>query len=248
MSSLINTKIEDTYTGLLKTSDNLPIDATLKTIQDGNGGNLPIQVSTTGVNFTGTVTGLPANGVASITAGSGIAVNQTTGNVVVSSTAGDTTFILPAFTVPASAPSDICYAVVTIPANTFANGDILEFRSLEKRDSLNNTCYESYWFSEAAQTAGQAVVAGTNFQQAGIQTPDNGSVYYQKTLWIDATNTTVYPYGSANETSTEVVQGGDPVENQAVDWSVTQYFYYQGYNDSTTGSVENYGTILRKLN
>lgn len=248
MSSLINTKIEDTYTGLLKTSDNLPVDATLKTIQDGNGGNLPIQVSTTGVNFTGTVTGLPANGVASITAGTGLSVNQTTGNVVIESTAGDNIFVLPAFTVPNSAPSDICYAVVTIPANTFANGDILEFRSLEKRDGLNNTCYESYWFSDTAQTVGSATVSGTNYQQAGIQTADNGAVYYQKTLWIDATDTTVYPYGAANETAVEVVKGGDPVESQAVDWTVTQYFYYQGYADNTAGTVENYGTILRKLN
>lgn len=71
MSSLINTKIEDTYTGLLKTSDNSPIDATLKTIQDGNGGNLPIQVSTTGVNFTGTVTGLPASTPGGLVAGTG---------------------------------------------------------------------------------------------------------------------------------------------------------------------------------
>jgi hypothetical protein len=59
MSSLINTKIQDTYTGLIKTADNAPINATLKNLEDGNGGVLPIQVSTTGVNFTGNVTGLP---------------------------------------------------------------------------------------------------------------------------------------------------------------------------------------------
>ena len=173
------------------------------------------------------------------------------GNLQVDSTAiGVTTqFELAGFTVPANAPSDICYAVTTIPANTFSNGDILEFRALEKRDSLNNTCYESYWFSETAQTAGQAVVAGTNFQQAGIQTASNGSTFYQKTLWIGATNTTVAPYGRATETNmTEPVQGGDPVENQAVDWSKTQYFYFQGYSDNTTGTVTNYGTLLRKLN
>ena len=59
MASLINTKIQDTYTGLIKTADNLPVDGTLKNLEDGNGGVLPMQVSTTGVNFTGTVTGLP---------------------------------------------------------------------------------------------------------------------------------------------------------------------------------------------
>lgn len=60
MSSLVNQKIKDTYDGLIKTSDEQPIDGTLKNLQDGNGGVLPIQVSTGGVNFTGTVTGLPA--------------------------------------------------------------------------------------------------------------------------------------------------------------------------------------------
>ena len=34
----------------------------LKTLQDGNGGVLPIQVSTSTVNFTGAVTGLDAGG------------------------------------------------------------------------------------------------------------------------------------------------------------------------------------------
>ena len=64
MSSLINTKIQDTYTGLIKTADNTPITATLKNLEDGNGGVLPIQVSTTGVNFTGNVTGITAGGLA----------------------------------------------------------------------------------------------------------------------------------------------------------------------------------------
>ena len=64
MSSLINTKIQDTYTGLIKTADNAPITATLKNLEDGNGGVLPIQVSTAGVNFTGTVTGITAGGLA----------------------------------------------------------------------------------------------------------------------------------------------------------------------------------------
>ena len=63
MSSLINQKIKDTYEGLIKTSDEQPIDGTLKNLQDGNGGVLPIQVSTGGVNFTGTVTGIAAGGM-----------------------------------------------------------------------------------------------------------------------------------------------------------------------------------------
>ena len=73
MSSLINTKIQDTYTGLIKTADNAPITATLKNLEDGNGGVLPIQVSTTGVNFTGTVSGITAGGLAAGTGTDSIA-------------------------------------------------------------------------------------------------------------------------------------------------------------------------------
>ena len=65
MSSLVNQKIKDTYEGLIKTSDDQPIDGTLKNLQDGNGGVLPIQVSTSTVNFTGAVTGISPGGLIS---------------------------------------------------------------------------------------------------------------------------------------------------------------------------------------
>ena len=61
MGDLTNKQIDLTYDGLIKTSDEQPIDGTLKTLQDGVGNDLPMQVSTTGVNFTGTVTGIPAD-------------------------------------------------------------------------------------------------------------------------------------------------------------------------------------------
>jgi hypothetical protein len=69
MATLTNLKIKDTYDGLLKTSDNLPIDGTLKTLQDGLGNDLPLQVSTTEINFTGTVSGITAGGLG---AGTGV--------------------------------------------------------------------------------------------------------------------------------------------------------------------------------
>jgi len=59
MGDLTNKQISATYDGLIKTNDEQPIDGNLKTLQDGVGNNLPMEVSTTGVNFTGTVTGTP---------------------------------------------------------------------------------------------------------------------------------------------------------------------------------------------
>lgn len=57
MGDLTGKRIDLTYDGLIKTNDEQPIDGTLKALQDGVGNNLPVQVSTTGVNFTGNVTG-----------------------------------------------------------------------------------------------------------------------------------------------------------------------------------------------
>jgi hypothetical protein len=65
MATLQNTQINQTYVGLIKTTDNAIVDGTLKALTDGLGNNLPIEVSTTGVNFTGTVTGISAGGLIS---------------------------------------------------------------------------------------------------------------------------------------------------------------------------------------
>jgi hypothetical protein len=59
MSSLQNLQISQTFPGLIKTNNEAAIDGTLRTLQDGAGNDLPMEVSTAGVNFTGTVTGTP---------------------------------------------------------------------------------------------------------------------------------------------------------------------------------------------
>lgn len=57
MGDLSGLRIDETYDGLIKTNDEQPVNATLKGLQDGVGNNIPVQVSTTAINFTGTVTG-----------------------------------------------------------------------------------------------------------------------------------------------------------------------------------------------
>ena len=161
-----------------------------------------------------------------------------------------TTFTLPSFvtTVGVNA-NDKCYTVVTIPANTYADGDVVEFRSMVKRDGLTGTAYEGWYISEQSQTIGQNVItSATAMQIAGQQSGNNGSLYYQKTMWLTTGNMTTWPYGVANETYSQQVAGGDPIETQTVDWTVTQYVYGQIYQDSTTGTLSNSGAVLRKIN
>ena len=57
MGDLQNKLISQTYDALIQTGTDGPIDGTLRPLQDGSGNELPIEVSTTNVNFTGTVTG-----------------------------------------------------------------------------------------------------------------------------------------------------------------------------------------------
>tara|TARA_R110000822_G_C15287949_1_gene490754 strand:- start:73 stop:933 length:861 start_codon:yes stop_codon:yes gene_type:complete len=192
-------------------------------------------------------------GVESVVAGTNVTIDNTDpANPIVSAAGGgggSPTFTLPAFVQAGEDQQDVCYAVALIPANTFGLGDVLELRSLEQRTGLTGTAYESYWFSTQAQTAGQPVnYAGTGWQQAGIQSSNNGSLYYQKTMYINASGTGVWNYGGANETYDGAPVNGDPAIYQAVDWTVNQYFYYQIWQESTTGSVTNFGTVLRKIN
>ena len=163
---------------------------------------------------------------------------------------GGTTFTLPSFVTTVGADAnDKCYTVVTIPANTYKDGDVVEFRSMVKRDGLTGTAYEGWYISEQSQTIGQNVItSATAMQIAGQQASNNGSLFYQKTMWLTTGNMTTWPYGVANETYSQGVAGGDPIETQTVDWTVTQYVYGQVYQDSTTGTLSNSGAVLRKIN
>ena len=58
-TSLINTTPANTYPALIKVGDNTTIDGALQALSDGEGNDLPLEVSSTAVNFTGLVTGLP---------------------------------------------------------------------------------------------------------------------------------------------------------------------------------------------
>ena len=76
-TTLTGTQIQNTYDGLLKTTDNTAINATPKLLTDGLGNDTKIAVGTAGTDFTGnvdfsgaTVTGLPA-GAAGLESGTG---------------------------------------------------------------------------------------------------------------------------------------------------------------------------------
>ena len=54
MGNLTGKRIDLTYDGLIKTSDEQPINGTLKGLQDGVGNSLPVEVSINGMEYYGT--------------------------------------------------------------------------------------------------------------------------------------------------------------------------------------------------
>ena len=93
MATLTNTAIDQTYPGLIKTTDNAAIGAVEKEITDGLGNTSTLKMGTASASFVGTldltgatVTGLPPGGVSSIIAGTGISVDTATGDVTVTNT------------------------------------------------------------------------------------------------------------------------------------------------------------------
>lgn len=78
MAGLNGQTVQSTYESLLKTLDNTPVDGTSKAISDGEGNAIPMEVSTSGVAFTGdadftnaTVIGL-ASGTSGTSGSSGV--------------------------------------------------------------------------------------------------------------------------------------------------------------------------------
>ena len=128
--TLTNEQIDLTYPGLIKMNDNVGVTAVLKPLSDGLGTNLPFEVSTTGVNFTGTVTGISAGG---LVAGTG-SQSMKSANALTTApadAAGNKSIAIGAGTTAQSdsiAIGDGCVAqngpAISIGRNSFASGSV----------------------------------------------------------------------------------------------------------------------------
>jgi hypothetical protein len=85
MATLFNTKISDTYEGLIKTSDNGVIGAVEKNLTDGLGNASTLSIGTSSASFTGTLNLTNAT-VVGLSSGAVDSVNGQTGVVVLTTT------------------------------------------------------------------------------------------------------------------------------------------------------------------
>ena len=226
MAQLTGNAIQSSYLGLIKTNDNAAIGGATKALSDGAGNAINMEIGTGAikfpsgtVDFTGSsVQGLPASG-------------------------GGTNFVGSDWTLSAQASSDLVYETVTIPGGTYGVGDVINVQEIEYRDGLNNWAYSSLWFSDTAQTVGQAPAGGANnFSIGQVQSPSaRYRVIYDKTLFITSQGTFVMPTQQSNQVS---ASGGDPVEIHNINWANNQYMFFQLWNDSTTGSIKGSGVSI----
>jgi hypothetical protein len=86
MATLFNTKIKDTYIGLIKTSDNGNVTGSYKNLEDGSGNSIPVQVSTGGMKFTGILDAGSATSIVGLNSFRTVTVGAT--NLVADSVSG----------------------------------------------------------------------------------------------------------------------------------------------------------------
>jgi len=161
---------------------------------------------------------------------------------------GTVSFYGTPWTLNTQSSQDLVYETFTIPGGTFTVGDVIEISTIEFRDGLNNWGYSSLWISDTAQTVGNAPVSSANnFSLAQKQSPSaRENIYYNKKMFIKSNGTMVMPINATNDV--DGGQSGDPTETYNINWANDQYFFYQLWNDSTSGSYTTSGTLLKKLN
>ncbi len=235
MAQLTGNPIKDSYVGLIKTTDNAAIGGTAKAVTDGAGNATNIEISNTATNFVSGTVDFTGSTVSGLPGGGGGITYFGTGKVV------NTSYIA----------SDIVQSVMTIPANTFSQGDYFMIRSFETRENLNATQYSSLWITPDAQTVGQAPnnPSGVSYSFSQIQQSGDGTYTMKRHCFISAANETNWMEQSSG--SNDDSQGdfnGAPVDANNVDWTVDQYVYLQMWSDSTSGTYTNYGMHLTKLN
>ena len=230
MSALTGNAISDSYNGLLKSTDNAAIGATEKNITDGDGNASTLSLGTASASFTGTldlsgasVTGLPSGGVTAVS------------NTTVQTHSG-----------PDS--SDTIYYELTIPANTFAAGDIVRFSALAKGDFTGGGwIYDSAWINSTPGTfPGQ-------FPLGGHASTNQMSITWNKTLYIHTSDGT--------GAGTSFFHDGAPVEQQdngfaqfmdqfaaGINWTVDQYFSFSAFVDNAGSSINLAGVAVTKIN
>lgn len=246
MGDLSNKLIRQTFDGLIKTSDEDPISATPKRLQDGAGNDLPVDVALGGMTYYGTqdftnatVLGISGGGGTAGSSGtsgtSGVdgpagtsgtsGIDGTSGSSGTSGGGGGgiTSFHTGEHTTSGASPGDFILASVLIPGGTFGNGDVLHIQSIADATLRTGWSYENVRLSyDNVNTFGG--------WQIGIhQTPSATNTSIEKVLVIQGGNTYWYNMDSPLDFDTGLEAPFK--ESVAINWDIDVYLNYVLYID-----------------
>jgi hypothetical protein len=233
MAQLTGNPIQSSYLGLIKTNDNAAITGTPKALSDGNGNAINMELGTGVVKFPSGTVDFTGSTVQGLPSGGGVTAFKTD---YVSET-------------QATSSCDTVRSTVLIPANTFAAGDVVMMRSMQTTANQTGFTYSTIWITTNG-TIGDAQ-GGENLAQ--IQSNADGKGFYEKTLFIQTSDgtglgTSCYAAADSCESTASGVQGGDPIMDLAIDWTINQYLTVTVCIDNSGATWTNYGAILTKLN
>lgn len=177
-----------------------------------------------------------------INAGANISVTGTYPNFTVAYT-GSSTKIWTDFTevnLPVSSTGVNALATVTIPANTFQNGDgILVRQRLRRNTGTNSTCSMGIYVNNANTLVGAALLASTTLATT------NPIGQMKRDFFVRGATTHGYVTSSniASDDILTTVQG----VSSSIDWTVTQYLFFTANPASASDSFIFLGYYIMRL-
>ena len=254
MGDLANKQISQTYDGLIQTGTDNPIDGTLRPLQDGSGNNLPVEVSSTGVNFTGTVAGIDT-GVQSVVAGTNVTVDNTDpANPIVSAAGGGgggsantqsfSNGTLDSWAGPTG--QDVVVTEILIPAGTITDATKRwEWRCPAMEGSEGQWIYTSFVVNP---TTGAPSFDPSYWACLGNQTITGGAdskMWYRSGTFLNNGQVNVVDQNAYSWPS----GSGDPVNTfTGNDWTVDQYLKVVCWADASNAVFNVYAPTLTIYN
>jgi hypothetical protein len=246
----------------------------LRPLQDGSGNNLPVEVSTTGVNFTGTVTGDnnttydfgaagaagninlaltgsdATNDVVTIQAGTNITLTDNGSNNFTIDAAGGggggTTgvSIVPSSPISFTGPS----SNDTVIASVLIPGGTFQNGDILRLDAFQSMDFSAGgWIYSSIWIQSDATTPYGIESLGQIQTPSGRDGNYFKTLYLNGDSTWYRTY-TTNADMTAGAYSGDPTYMAAIDWTQDWYLNFNTWVDNAGTIIYFHGMKLTKIN